>query len=849
MGLGVRIIRGLGVACFVLAVVVLAATPAVVPTGAAYAQTVNSIVVEGNRRVEANTIRSYFKPGPDGRIGAFSIDEGYKSLMATGLFQDVRIQTGGRIVVTVVENPVINRIQFEGNTRVKDDQLKLEIQSRERGTLSRPVVQSDVQRIVEVYRRSGRYDVRVNPVIIDLPNSRVDLVFEINEGARTNIRTVDFVGNRAYSGFRLKEVIKTAESGLLPFLQSTNVYDPDRIEADRELLRRFYLKHGYIDVRILPPTVEFDPGERGFTVKFIIEEGDQFRVGTVDVRSNVRALDPSYVRSRLRVSPGEIFNTEAVEKTVEDMTIEAARQGFAFAQVRPRADRDTQTHTVNVAFTVEEGARVYIEQINIRGNIRTRDYVIRREFDVAEGDPYNRALIARAERRLKNLNYFKEVKINTEPGSAPDRVIINVVLEEQSTGEFSVAGGFSTADGFMGEVSIGERNLLGMGLYAKAALQYGQHAHGYQLSFVEPYLLGYRVAWGLDFSAKVQQSTQFTSYQTSTIGASTRFGFALREDLSLQLRYSIYQQKVTLPDILKNCNNLTPNSANGLFPTPDKQGMTDPATGLPFTQNCFQDGEASLAVRRELANGPVLTSLVGYDLSYNTLDNNRNPTSGMLAILRQDFAGVGGDVSYLRTTANVRSYYEVLPDVIALLNLQGGIINGFGGRATNGEGTDLRMLDHFQMGPQLVRGFAPSGIGPRDMTQFNFNGTPGDALGGSKYWGASLEFQTPIYFLPKDAGVKFAVFADAGSLWDYKGPLSWLTGPGATGEVISGSICNPVPVTGCPLDNGMHIRASAGAGILWASPFGPIRFDFALPFMKEPQDRKQWFRFGGGTTF
>src|SRR6185369_2899405 len=331
MGLGVGIIRGLGVACLVLTGFVLGAAPAIVPTGAAYAQSINSIVVEGNRRVEANTIRSYFKPGPDGRVGAFQIDEGYKSLMATGLFEDVRIQNaGGRIVVRVVENPVINRIAFEGNSRVKDDQLKLEIQSRERGTLSRPVVQSDVQRIVEVYRRSGRYDIRVNPVIIDLPNSRVDLVFEVSEGARTNIRTIEFVGNRVYSAFRLKEVVRTAESGLLSFLQSNNIYDPDRIEADRELLRRFYLKHGYIDVRILAPTVEFDPGARGFVIKFIIEEGEQFRVGTVDVRSNVRALDPGLVRSRLRVSPGEIFNTEAVEKTVEDMTIEAARQGFAF---------------------------------------------------------------------------------------------------------------------------------------------------------------------------------------------------------------------------------------------------------------------------------------------------------------------------------------------------------------------------------------------------------------------------------------------------------------------------------------------------------------------------------------
>jgi outer membrane protein insertion porin family len=826
---------------------VLGAAPAIVPTGAAYAQTVNSIVVEGNRRVEANTIRSYFKPGPDGRIGAFQIDEAYKALLATGLFEDVRIQTaGGRIVVRVAENPVINRIAFEGNGRVKDDQLKLEIQSRERGTFSRPVVQSDVQRIVEVYRRSGRYDIRVNPVVIDLPNSRVDLVFEVNEGARTNIRTIEFVGNRIYSSFRLKEIVRTAESGLLSFLQSNNVYDPDRIEADRELLRRFYLKHGYIDVRIMAPAVEFDPGVRGFVVKFIIEEGEQFRVGTVDVRSNVRALDPGLVRSRLRVSPGEVFNTEAVEKTVEDMTIEAARQGFAFATVRPRADRDSQAHTVNLAFTIEEGARVYIEQINIRGNIRTRDHVIRREFDVAEGDPYNRALIARAERRLKNLSYFKEVKISTEPGSAPDRVILNVNIEEQSTGEFSVAGGYSTSDGFMGEVSIGERNLLGLGLYAKAAVQYGQHAHGYQLSFVEPYLLGYRVAWGLDLSQKVQQSTQFTSYQTSTIGGATRFGFALREDVSLQLRYSLFSQKVTLPAQLQNCMNnpLTPPDFVNTFPTPDKVGSFTPPPGT--TQfDCFADGEASLAVRRELTKGAVLTSMVGYDLSYNTLDNNRNPTSGILAILRQDFAGAGGDVSYLRTTANVKSYYEVLPDVVGLLSLQGGIINGFGGRALRDEGTDLRMLDHFQMGPQLVRGFAPSGIGPRDLTQFNFNGTPGDALGGSMYWGASMEFQTPIYFLPKDAGVKVAVFADAGSLWDYKGPLSW----DKTGEVISGSICNPVPVTGCPLDNGMHVRASVGAGLLWASPFGPIRFDFAIPLLKEPYDRKQFFRFGGGTTF
>ena len=830
MKLGVGLVRGLGILGFVLWGFVLGVVPALVPMGSAYAQSVNNIVVEGNRRVEANTIRSYFKPGPDGRIGPFQIDEAYKALMATGLFEDVQIRVaGGRILVTVIENPVINRIAFEGNTKVKEEQLKLEIQSKERGTLSKPVVQNDVQRIVEVYRRAGRYDVNVTPKIIELPNNRVDLIFEITEGARTVVRSVNFVGNRAYSSYRLKEVIKTSESGPLSFLQSTNVYDPDRLEADRELIRRFYLKHGYIDVRVLGAMVEYDPSRHGFMITFTIEEGEQFRSGTVDVTSTVKGLDPQQLRWRLRVYSGDVFNAEAVEKSVEDMTIEASRQGFAFASVRVRSDRDNAARRVNFVFTVEDGARVYIEQINIRGNTRTRDNVIRREFDVAEGDPYNRALISRAERRLKNLSYFKDVKILTEPGSAPDRVIINVVLEEQSTGEFSVAGGYSTSDGLMGEVSVAERNLLGMGLYARAAVQYGQYAKGYQLSFVEPYLLGYRIAWGIDLFQKSQLSTAYTSYQTNTLGGATRFGFALREDLGLQLRYSIYRQSVTLPQFLENCNNVNPSSAppNPTYPTDVNLFPLDPFTNAPFAQNCYADGEATLPVRKELFRGPVLTSLVGYDLTYNTLDNNKNPTSGLLAVIKQDFAGVGGDVNFVRTTADLRTYYEAIQDVVGVLHLQAGNITGWGSK-------DVRMLDHFQMGPNLVRGFTPSGIGPRDLTPGNLTQ---DALGGTMYWGASLEFQTPIFFAPKDAGLKLAVFADAGSLWDYRGPRDWLTGPGATGEILTAS------------SNKMFVNSSAGIGLLWASPFGPIRFDLAFPITKTPFDRKQLFRFGGGTTF
>ncbi|MEA2945924.1 MAG: outer membrane protein insertion porin family, partial [Alphaproteobacteria bacterium] len=616
----------------------------------------------------------------------------------------------------------------------------------------------------------------------------------------------------------------------------------DRIEADRDLLRRFYLKHGYIDVRVVSAVGEYDPNRRGFLITFTIEEGEQYRVGAVDVVSNVRPLDPSMLRRRLRAFAGDVYNAEAVEKTVEDMTIEAAKLGFAFATVRPGAKREPETRTVNLVFTVDEGQRAYVERINVRGNTRTRDYVIRREFDLAEGDAYNRALVNRAERRLKNLTYFKTVKITTEPGSAPDRVILNVDVEEQSTGEFSVSGGYSTADGFLAEVSVSERNLLGRGYYAKTSVQYGQYTRGAQVSLVDPYFLGYRIALGIDLFAKQQNASSYVSYETKTVGFGGRLGFALREDLGLQLRYSLYRQEVSLPDNLKNCLNvpntsgLFPNSANGTFPTPDKQATTiDPATGLPFATNCYADGEASLAVKKELAGGPVITSLVGYTLSHNTLDNNKSPTAGLLAEFRQDFAGVGGDVKFVRTSGDVYTYHEVVPDVIGSLHLQGGAISGWGG-------SDLRMLDHFQMGPNLVRGFAPAGIGPRDLTQLPFTGIYGDALGGTYYWGASLELQTPLYFLPKDAGIKVAAFADAGSLWNFTGPTSFP----ATGEVLSGSICSTPP---CPVDNAMHIRSSVGMGLIWDSPFGPLRFDYSFPLSKQSYDQVQQFRFGGGTKF
>ncbi|TMJ57286.1 MAG: outer membrane protein assembly factor BamA, partial [Alphaproteobacteria bacterium] len=709
-------------------------------------------------------------------------------------------------------NPVIGRVAFEGNKKVKDEQLAAEVQSKPRGTLSRPMVQSDAQRIAEIYRRSGRYDVRVNPEIIEQPNNRVDLIFTITEGQKTGVKSVEFIGNSAYSSYRLKDIIKTHEANLLSFLGGGDVYDPDRVEADRDLIRRFYLKHGFADVQVVAALTEYDPERKGFLVTFKIEEGQQYRVASVNFASSIPTLDGSTFRNFSRVNVGSLYNAEALEKSVEEMQIEASRRGYAFAIVRPRGDRNFEAHTVTITYAIDEGPRTYIERINVRGNTRTRDYVIRREFDLSEGDAYNRALVDRAERRLKNLDFFKTVKILTEPGSSTDRVVLVVDLEEKSTGDFSVSGGYSTTDGALAEVSISERKL------------------------------DYRVALGLDLFQRQQLANSYISYGTSTLGFSPRLGFALREDLSLQLRYSIYQQKISLPSFLANCNNNASNTLLAFNPSPAFAAANGIDLASTNGLGCYADGEASLPVRRELATGRTLTSSVGYSLNYNTLDNNKNPTDGLLVDFRQDFAGVGGDVTYLKSAADLKYYTPLVADIVGLIHVQSGILNKIGSN-------ELRMLDHFQMGPNLVRGFAPNGIGPRDINPF---GT-GDALGGTKYWGASAELQMPFWFLPKEVGLKGAVYADAGGLYDYQGPTSWtftneanVAGciPPTRSPTVTSGTC-----TGLQFDSGNVVRSSVGVGLIWASPFGPLRFDYAVPITKGPFDRVQQFKFGGGTSF
>jgi outer membrane protein insertion porin family len=774
---GVGAYRGARVA--VLAAGLLALVFAGAPAAAQGARA--DIVVEGNHRVEADTVRSYFHGNPGARLDAAEIDAALKTLYASGLFEDVRIrQADGRVIVTVVEAPVINKIAFEGNKRLKDDQLKNEIQSKPRGTFSRAAVHADVERIVEVYRRAGRYDVHVDPKTIALPNNRVDLVFEIRDGDKTPVRQIVFVGNRKFSPRQLRDVIKTSETNILSFFKSTDVYDPDRVEADRDLLRRFYLKNGYADARVVSAVAEFDAAKKGFVITFALDEGEPYRFGTIDVRSNVRDVDAASLQSRLFTHAGESYNAEAVEKTIEQLGIEVSKRGYAFAQVHPHADRNYQARLINLVYAIDEGPRAYIERINIRGNLRTREYVIRREFDIAEGDPFNKVLIDRAERRLKNLNYFKSVKIDKEPGSAPDRVVVNVNVEELQTGDFTVSGGYSTVEGWLAEVSVSERNLMGTGQAVKASVMYGEYAKGVDLSLVEPYFLGSRTSAGVELFGKQMVPNSYQSYGTETYGATLSLGMPLTEQVGTQWRYSIYNQSLSL--------------------SPDAMAT------------------ASLPVRQAAANGPAWVSSIGNTVAYDGRDARKNPHSGMYVEMKQDLAGVGGDEKFIRTSGDVRYYHEVAPDVVAMGRVQGGYLTGW-------DGQQVPLMNSFFGGPQMVRGFAPNGFGPRDLTP----GTTMDNVGGTKYFVTTAEAQTPVPGLPSEFGLKLAVFGDAGNVWGYGGPTYFPT----FGQSVR-------------VADSTFVRSSVGAGLVWDSPLGPLRVDYAFPLTKTGYDVLQPFHFGVG---
>jgi outer membrane protein insertion porin family len=748
----------------------------------AQAALAESIEVEGNRRIDAETVRTYFHAAPDGRFDAAARDAALKALVATGLFDKVTIErVGERLVVHLAEAPVLGRVAFEGNNKIKDKELSAVIESKPQGTLQRAVVQADAERIIEAYRHAGRDDVRVVPEIINRGGDRVDLVYEVTEGAKTTVRQINFVGNTVFSKRQLGAVIKTSATNMLSFLTGGDQYDPDRVRADREALRQYYRGKGYADASVTSAVAEYDPAIHGFILTFSIDEGPPYHFGDIDVVSRVPGLDGETLRRLLVARSGAVFDGNALDKTDEVIATELAKRGFPFAQVAPRTTRDAAARRIGVAFTIDQGPRTYVERIEIHGNTRTRGYVIRREFDIAEGDAYNQTLIDRAERRLKNLNYFKSVKISRRVGSAPDRVVLDVEVAEQSTGEFTISGGYSTTDGLLAEVKVGDRNFFGTGKTVSAAVTYGQYARGIDLAASEPYFLGTRVAAGIELYGRQNQSSPYQSYGSDIYGATLSATTPITEQLGVQYRYSLYNQDVTFD------------------PT-----STAAAPSLPVLQ-------AALA-------GPQWVSTVGDTITYNTLDNNQNPTSGINSQLRQDLAGLGGDVKFLRTSEDVRYYHPINDDVVSLVRAQGGYITGWGGQ-------QVPLLNSFFGGPTMVRGFAPNGFGPRDLTP----GSTMDNVGGSMYWATTAELQSNIPGVPAEYGLKATAFVDAGSVFRYNGPTTF---PGSTQSL--------------QLANNNVVRSSVGAGLSWASPFGNLTVDYAVPLTKAAYDVVQPLRFSAG---
>ncbi|OYW54810.1 MAG: outer membrane protein assembly factor BamA [Hyphomicrobium sp. 32-62-53] len=748
---------------------------------------VRSIEVEGNRRVEADTVRSYLQFSVGDAYDPAKVDASLKALFSTGLFADVAIDNAGNgVIVRVLENPVVNQVAFEGNSEVDTDTLRNEVQLKPRSVFTRARAQSDVQRILDVYTRQGRFAASVEPKIIELEQSRVNVVFEIVEGGATKVKGVNFVGNSAFTDQQLRDIISTTQQGWFDFLKGTSIYDPDRMNLDRELLRQFYMKNGYADARVTAAQADLDRDGSGFVITFAVEEGLPYNFGAVTVENGLPELNASALNGEVITYQGDTYNAQNIDKTVERLTLATAEQGFPFARVRPRATPDAATQTIGVVYAIDEGPRVYIERINVIGNTRTKDFVIRREFRLAEGDAYNPLLVDRAKKRLSGLGIFKTADVKRRPGSSPDRVVLDVEVEEQSTGELSFGAGFSTNEGIIGDVSITERNFMGNGQFLRLKLAGSIERLQVDLSFTEPRFLDRNLSAGFDLFHKELDQQEDSGFSSRTSGATLRLGFPLAEEMWMQVGYTLKRDEIF--DVDRN-------------------------SSLAVKQAC---GDTVLTNGADpvCADEAYWTSSVGASLTYDKRNHPRNPTSGYWMQLSTDFAGLGGDVNYVRVQGEGRAYYPVTDKITLIGRAVAGSVQGWGG-------DDVRLLDLYFRGGETVRGFDRAGYGPRDLN--------GDAIGGQNYWAATAEVRFPLPFIPDDLGISGAVFADAGSLW-------------GTPDNLDG-------IPGLVIRDESSIRAAVGVSLLWNSPVGPLRVDYAEALEKESFDETQQLRFGASTKF
>ncbi|NQV48273.1 MAG: outer membrane protein assembly factor BamA [Rhodospirillaceae bacterium] len=758
-----RLIRVIGLFCMT-SFLGLAPVATMAQTGES--GTVQEIVVEGNQRIEPGTVLSYMLIKEGDAFDDRRVDRSLKSLFATGLFADVTIRRDGSLlIVTVVENPVINRIAYEGNSKLKDDVLDVEISLRPRVIYTRTKVQNDVKRILTLYRRKGRFAATVEPKVIQLPQNRVDLVFEINEGKWTEVKDIRFVGNGEYSDSRLREEIRTKETRWYRFLSSDDNYDPDRLTLDRELLRRFYLSSGYADFRVISAVAELTTDRKDFFITFTIEEGNRYAFGDIETDVRLTGLKPEDIADIIEIEKGDWYDAELIESTIDDLTNEIGTLGFAFIDIRPRVNRNREDKTIQVTFEVNEGPRVFVERIDIEGNVRTADEVIRREFKLVEGDAFNRAKLRQSKKKLDDLDFFEKVEVEQIPGSDPDKAAINVNVEEKSTGSLSLGFGFSTTSGVLGDIGLTERNLLGRGQSISIKAQLAAKHSQVDLSFTEPYFMDRDVAAGFNIfhsSTNLQDTSSFSTNQT---GGSLRAGYPITDNLRESWAYTLKQSTISSVS----------------------------STASPYVQS---------------EKGDSILSEIGHGLSYDRRDSKVFPTEGYIIGMSNDLAGIGGSKRYMRNVVNAGKYFPLYDQWVLSVGGRTGHIFGIG--------DDVSLLDRFYIGGDDLRGFATSGVGPRDKSTQ-------DALGGEWMYKGSVELKFPLG-LPQELGISGKLFSDMGS---------------------SGRI-NP---TGSDVHDTGKMRASVGTGVAWVSPFGPVSIDMGFPVIKENFDQTEAIRVNFGTRF
>ncbi len=749
---------------------VAAALPAI-PVPAAYAQditaggTIDEIVIRGTQRIEPATVRSYLDVDPGDSFDAARLNQSLKALFDTGLFADVTLKREGeRLIVQVSENPIINRISLEGNEELQTKTLRAELQLRPRVVYTRAKVQQDVKRLLEVYRRNGYFGARIEPKIIEREQNRVDLVFEIDEGPETTVEAINFIGNEAFSDSTLRGEIQTSVSAWWKLLSTSDTYDPDRLGFDRELLRRFYLSEGYADFAVESAVAELTPDREGFIITFTVDEGPRYTLDEVNVTSAIEDLDPQRLRQALETESGEVYNAKAVDESITNITQVVGNLGFAFVDVKPTVERDRENRTIDLTYRVQEGPRVFVERINISGNVRTLDRVIRREFQLVEGDAFNAAKLRRSRQRVEKLGFFKSVKVDKTEGATSDKTVINVDVKEQSTGSLSFGAGFSTDAGVLGNVQLRERNLLGRGQDLKLNFSVSTQRQQIDLSFTEPYFLGRNLSAGIDLF-KTETNRDEQTFDESRTGGGVRFGYEIVD--RWQQNWDLQFASRTIDDV---------------------------------------DDDAALAIQEQ--EGSADRASVTHRLSYDSTNARFAPTRGVKASIRNSLAGGLGDVRFAKNVVSADGFYPLTESWTLHLGGEVGQITGLG--------QDTRILDRFFIGGSNVRGFAPSGLGPRDART-------DDPLGAKQYYAGTVEAQFPIP-LPEDVQIRGRLFTDVGAGWGVDS---------APGTVLDSS--NP--------------RVSVGVGAGWQSPLGPIQFDFGFPIVRESFDEKETFRFSFGTQF